>query len=277
MKHSIRAGRPLVSVLGMLVFAVMLFPYLVMLITAFRTKSDIYKLPPAFFPREFTWNNFTDIWSAIPLGNHMTSTLIVASGATVLSLICAIPAAYTMARTKFAAQKYYLYLILTTQMFSPIVLLVGLYREISFVGLIDSWWALILVNAAFSQAFSVWILISVFTNISLELEQAAWIDGATKWQSIRKVLLPLAAPGIVTTMIYTFIQAWNEFPVALTIMTTTEKRPITVGIYSFFSFSGTEWQYLCAASLIATIPVVVLFFIVEKHLVSGLTAGGTKE
>jgi len=262
--------------LGILLLLFLLFPYLILLLTALRTEADIYKLPATFLPRALTFDNFTEIWSVIPLARQIVSTIIVAGGATLLALACAIPAAYVLARMSFKGKKYFIYLILVTQMFSPIVLLVGLFREISFFGLIDSWLALILVNAAFNQAFCVWIMSSVFSNIPYDLEQSAWIDGATKKGAIFRVVLPLAAPGIVTTMIYSFIQAWNEFPVALTIMSTVEKRPLTVGIYSFFSFTGVQWHYLCATALIATIPVVVLFMCVEKYLISGLTAGGIK-
>ena len=162
-------------------------------------------------------------------------------------------------------------------MFSPIVLLVGLYRVIHWLGLMDSVWGLILVNAAFTQAFAIWLLTGYFSTIPRELEQAAWIDGCTKFQALRKVVLPLAVPGIITTVIFVFVMAWNEFVVALTIISSDESRPLTVGIHAFFGKFDVQWQYLFATSLVAVIPVVILFLAIEKYLVSGLTSGGVKD
>jgi multiple sugar transport system permease protein len=170
-----------------------------------------------------------------------------------------------------------MYVVIVTQMFSPIVLLVGLYREIHWLGLMDSLWGLIIINTAFCQAFAIWILRGTFATIPKELEQAAWIDGCTRFGAVWKVVLPLAAPGIITAVIFVFIMSWNEFVVALTLISTETKKPITVGIYAFFGKYDVQWQYLFATSLVATVPVVALFLSIEKYLVEGLTAGGVKQ
>src|SRR5699024_2765836 len=138
----------------------------------------------------------------IPLMSYILNSFYIAIGATVLALLCALPAAYVLARLQFAGKNMYTYLIIVTQMFSPIVLLVGLYREIHFFGLMDSIWGLILVNTAFNQAFAVWILYGYFSTIPYDLEQAAWIDGCTRWQALRKIVLPNAIPGIITAVIF---------------------------------------------------------------------------
>jgi multiple sugar transport system permease protein len=247
-----------------------------MLIVSFKTKTEVYSIPPTFFPLQWTFTNFLDIWHKVPLTAYLLNTLIIAGAATVLTLLCAIPAAYVLARMQFAGKKFYLYLIMITQMFSPIVLLVGLFSEIQWFGLMNSVWGLVLTNAAFNQAFAVWILSGYFSTIPYELEHAAWLDGCTKWQALRRITLPLAIPGIITTVIFVFIAAWNEFAVALTFISTETTKPLTVGIYAFFGMYDVQWQYVFATSIVAIVPVVILFLSIEKYLISGLTAGGVK-
>jgi multiple sugar transport system permease protein len=142
--------------------------------------------------------------------------------------------------------------------------------------LTDSLLGLIFINAAFNQAFAIWLLRGTFVSISPDMEQAARIDGCNKVQAMIKVLLPMAAPGIVTTLIFIFINAWNEYTIALTLISSDVNKPLTVGITIFNGYNMIEWQYLFAASLFATIPVIVLFMCIEKHLVSGLASGGVK-
>ena len=161
-------------------------------------------------------------------------------------------------------------------MFAPVVLLIGIYKVIMTLGLTDSILGLIFINAAFNQAFTIWLLRGTFIGISPEMEQAAKIDGCSRLEAMIKILLPVAAPGIVTTLIFVFINAWNEYTVALTIIATDTNNPLTVGINIFNGYNMIEWQYLFAASLFAIIPVVILFAIIEKNLVSGLSSGGVK-
>lgn len=264
-------------IIAYLLCIMLLFPYVVMFITSLKSPSEVYNIPPTFLPTEWTFSNFVDIWQVIPLSTYILNTIWIAAGATIVALLCSIPAAYVLSRINFRGKRLYLYLVLITQMFSPIVLLVGLYRVIHWLGLMDSVWGLILVNAAFTQAFAIWLLTGYFSTIPRELEQAAWIDGCTKFQALRKVVLPLAVPGIITTVIFVFVMAWNEFVVALTIISSDESRPLTVGIHAFFGKFDVQWQYLFATSLVAVIPVVILFLAIEKYLVSGLTSGGVKD
>lgn len=254
-----------------------LFPYIVMLFTSLKSKNEVYSVPPTFFPTEWTFQNFIDIWSAVSLSTYLTNTILIALGATVITLICAIPAAYALSRMEFKGKQMFMNIVLVTQMFSPIVLLVGLFRVIQWLGLMDSVWGLILINAAFAQAFAIWLLTGYFSTIPEELEQAAWIDGCSRFEALCKVILPLALPGIITTVIFVFILAWNEFVVALTIISTETNKPLTVGIYAFFGMYEIQWQYLFATSLVAIIPVVILFLMIDKYLISGLTAGGVKD
>ncbi len=272
-----RAQKAFIAVASFTLFVVLLFPYVVMYLTSLKSEDTIYSIPPTFFPEDWVFTNYLDVWTVVPLRYYVINSVLLASGSTLLALTCAIPAAYALSRMRFTGRKIYLYAVITTQIFSPIVLLVGLFREMRWFGLMDSLWALVLINGAFFQAFAIWILSGYFASIPYNLEEAAWIDGCTRLGAVRRVVLPLALPGLVTTVIFVFIQSWNEFVIALTIILTESKKPITVGIFSFFGRYDVQWQYVFATSLIATIPVVILFLIVEKYLVSGLTAGGVKE
>jgi multiple sugar transport system permease protein len=277
MLNAVRAQKAFIAVVSFTLFVVLVFPYAIMLLTSLKSKDTIYSIPPTFFPEEWVFTNYLDIWTVVPLRHYIVNSVLLASGSTLLALICAIPAAYALARMRFSGRRIYLYAVIATQIFSPIVLLVGLFREMRWFGIMDSLWALVLINGAFFQAFAIWILSGYFASIPYSLEEAAWIDGCTRLGAVRRIVLPLALPGLVTTVIFVFIQSWNEFVVALTIILTETKKPLTVGIFSFFGRYDVEWGYVFATSLIATIPVVVLFLIIEKYLVSGLTAGGVKE
>jgi multiple sugar transport system permease protein len=270
----LRSG--LLATAGAAVSAFFLFPYAVMAFTALKPDGELISIPPRLLPEHWTPANFIDVWDAAPIFQHLKVTLIVASVSTLLTVIAATPAAYYTARYDFAGRRAFMLLVLITQMFSPIALLIGLYREFLQIGLVDNYWALVITNAAFNLAFTIWILNAYFKNIPAELEQAAWMDGCTRMQALRRIVLPLAAPGIVTAVIFCFIAAWNEYVIALTLINTTENQPLTLGVTSFIGLNETEWQYLFAASLIAIVPVVILFGLIERYLISGLTAGSLK-
>src|ERR671913_453104 len=277
MLNAVRAQKAFIAVVSFTLFVAMIFPYGIMLLTSLKSKDTIYSIPPTFFPEKWVFSNYLAVWTVVPLGHYITNSVLLASGSTLLALTCAIPAAYALARMRFPGRRIYLYAVIATQIFSPIVLLVGLFREMRWFGLMDSLWALVLINGAFFQAFAIWILSGYFASIPYSLEEAAWIDGCTRLGAVRRIVLPLALPGLVTTVIFVFIQSWNEFVVALTLIFTETKKPLTVGIFSFFGRYDVDWEYVFATSLIATIPVVVLFLVIEKYLVSGLTSGGVKE
>ena len=253
-----------------------LYPYFVMFCTALKSRAEIFSMEGTILPIQALWSNFVDIWTLAPMGNYMLNSVLIAGGSTLLAMVCGIPAAYALSRMKFKGQTAFLGFIIVSQMFAPVVLLIGIYKVIAFMGLTDNIWGLVFINAAFNQAFTIWLLRGTFMSISPEMEQAATIDGCNRIQAMFKVLLPVAAPGIVTTLIFIFINAWNEFTVALCLISSETVKPLTVGINIFNGYNMIEWQYLFAASLFAIVPVVILFMSIEKNLTSGLTAGGVK-
>ena len=253
-----------------------LYPYFVMFCTALKSRAEIFSMNGTILPVDALWSNFVDIWTLAPMGDYMLNSVLIAGGSTLIAMVCGIPAAYALARMKFKGQTAFLGFIIVSQMFAPVVLLIGIYKVMMSFGLTNNILGLVLINAAFNQAFTIWLLRGTFMSISAEMEQAATIDGCNRIQAMFKILLPVAAPGIVTTLIFIFINAWNEYTVALCLMSTEELKPLTVGINIFNGYNMIEWQYLFAASLFAIVPVVILFMSIEKNLTSGLTAGGVK-
>ena len=253
-----------------------LYPYFVMFCTALKSRAEIFAMNGTILPIEAMWSNFTKIWTLAPMAKYLLNSIIIATGSTIIAMVCGIPAAYALARMKFKGQTAFLGFIIVSQMFAPVVLLIGIYKVIKMLSLTNTLLGLVFVNAAFNQAFTIWLLRGTFMSISAEMEQAATIDGCNRLQAMFKILLPVAAPGIVTTLIFIFINAWNEFTVALCLMSTDTLKPMTVGINIFNGYNLIEWQYLFASSIVAIIPVVILFMSIEKNLTSGLTAGGVK-
>lgn len=262
-----------VTVSAYLIALLFLFPYIDMIITSLRPQSELQS--SAILPKHFDFSAYRALLSSGLLHN-LFITVLIAGGATLLVLLVATPAAYYTARFKYRGRLLFLVLVLVTQMMQPASLLVGIYRQYYVIGGLDTVWSLILVNAGFNMAFAVWILTAYFGSIPKELEEAAMVDGYTRLGALRRVTLPLAGPGIVTALIFTFIAAWNEFLVALTLTSTPNKQPLTVAINNFLGAYSIAWQNMFAASVVATVPVIVLFAVIERKVVSGLTAGSIR-
>jgi multiple sugar transport system permease protein len=278
-KPASRARRPLrtwfIAAAAYLIAIIFLLPYLEMLVMAVRPKNELGQ--PAILPKHITFLNFTTLWSGGSLGGSIGTSLQIAAGATVIVLLVALPAAYCTARRKFRGRTAFLLLVLATQMFQPAAMLVGVQREFTNFG-IPPTLSLIIINAGFNLAFAVWILNAFFSSIPEELEEASMVDGLGRFGALLRITLPLAAPGIVTALIFTFISAWNEFLVALTLSLGQQpsQQPLTVAINQFIGEYSVDWGHLFAAGLVATVPVIILFAFIERRVVSGLTAGAVK-
>jgi multiple sugar transport system permease protein len=268
--------RLILPVAGFAVALVFLAPYLVMLLDAVRPSSDVLASPPTLLPRDWQWNTFGTVLSDARFRHWLTTSLLVAVCSTVIVLVVSVPAAYLTSRFRFPGRTPFLLLVLITQMFSPTSLVVGIYREFFEANLVNTYLAIIATNAAFNLAFAVWILHGFFSAIPQEVEEAAELDGAGRLGTLWRIMLPLTRPGLVTAVIFTFIAAWNEYVVALTLMQDDAKKPLTVGMNSYVTGYSQHWDQLFAASVIAIVPVVILFAMIEKHLVGGLTAGSIK-
>jgi multiple sugar transport system permease protein len=255
---------------------IFLYPYINMFFTSLKPHEEVFAIPTTHVPKVWQWRNYIDVWSAAPIWSYVKTSLIISISATLLVLVVSIPAAYFISRYRFRFRGPFLMLVLATQMFSPTALIIGIFKEVDFFKLLDSYLALIILNAGFNLAFAIWLLAGFFSSIPVEIEEAAMIDGCTRVQALRKVTLPIALPGLVTAVIFTFVAAWNEFTIALTIMSSDDKKPLPVGLTKFIGAYDTNWEYLFATTMIAIVPVVILFIMIEKYLVGGLTAGSVK-
>ena len=191
-------------------------------------------------------------------------------------MLCGIPPAYALARMNFSGKKVFLGYVIMSQMFSPVVLLIGISQLMTTLHLNNTLWGLMLINAAFNQAFAIWLLRGTFVSISPEMEQAALIDGCGTVGALTKVLIPMAAPGIVTALIFVFINAWNEFLYALILTNSSSKMTVAVALKSLEGQEVLDWGVMMAASAIVVIPSVVFFMLIQKKIAGGLAAGSIK-
>lgn len=256
---------------------VILFPYTVMLSTALKDRTEIFVFDPTWWPRELKWSNFVDMWHAVGFGQALVNSLIISGLSVALVLLVAIPAGYATARFQFKGQGAYRQFLLITQMLSPIVLIIGIFRMMATLGFVDQPVALILAYGAFNMAFATWMLQSFFETIPKELEESAWIDGATWFQSLRMIFLPMALPALAVTAILTFVNTWNEFVLALSLLRSQDSYTLTLKIYSLVGAAyRINWEHVMAATLLATVPVAIVFAWMQRYMVKGLSLGGVK-
>jgi multiple sugar transport system permease protein len=257
--------------------ALTLFPFAVMLFSALKPRSEIFTSPPTWLPSEFRWRNFVDMWNATGFGEALVNSLYTGALSTIAAIVISIPAAYALARQRFAGERAFRLFLLATQMLSPIVLVLGLFQMAAGLGLLDSRTMLAAIYAAFNIAFAVWMLQSYFLTIPRELEEAAWTDGAGHGRTVLKVFLPLATPAIAVTALFSFIASWNEFVLALTLLRSEERHTLPIRVFSLVGGRYTvQWDHVMAATLMATIPVAILFAWMQRYLVKGLALGAVK-
>ena len=259
-----------------------LFPFAVMISTALKPAADVLAYPPRWLPSRFDWGNFVAMWKAANFGVALLNSLIVSLGSTALAILVSVPAAYALARHSFVGRGFYRQFLLFTQMLSPILLVIGLFRLAASIPwgngtLVNTRIGLIVPYAAFQSAFAVWMLSSYFATIPRDLEEAAWLEGCGKVRAVLRVFLPLALPAMAVTAIFTFINGWNEFAVALTMLRSPSKRTLTVQVVNLVAGRySIEWNQVMAATLAATLPVAALFAWLQRYLVKGLALGAVK-
>jgi multiple sugar transport system permease protein len=262
--------------LTVVALVVLLFPFFVMISTMLKSGKDVYATPPFWIPTHVEWGNFITVWTQYGLAGYFLASLVTALGATVLNTVLCVPAAYAVARLRFVGRRVAMYLLLMIEMFSPVIVIISLFKVVAALHLMDTYGALIILDALFTVAFNTWMMNGYFKTIPKDIEEAALIDGCTRVQTMTRIMLPIAVPGLVTVMIYAFIFAWNEFLFALTFISSRNKMPLTIALYNFVGRWTTQWQYLTMAAFLAIIPVLVLFYLIEKRLVAGLAGGAVK-
>jgi len=276
MKWRNRGKLPAVVItIALLLF--LLFPFFVMISTMLKSSTEVYSSPPTWIPQKFHFFNFITVWSEFELYVFFRSSIIIAVGATIFNTILTVPAAYAVARLRFVGRKFILYLFLVIQMFSPVIVIISLFKIMVGLNLLDTYFSLIIANSVFTIAFTIWMMNGYFKSIPVEIEEAALIDGCSRVQTISRIMIPIAVPGLVTAMIYTFIYAWNEFLFGLTFIQSRPKMPLVLALYNFVGRWSTQWELLATAAFLAIIPVLILFYMIERRLVAGLAGGAVKE
>ena len=277
MEGTLRAiGRMTLSLGILAVVLFTLFPFLVVVSTSLKTSGEVFRSPATFVPGVLAWRNYVDIFVEIPLVRHLLNTLAIAGASTTLNIAIAAPAAYAMARVKFKGKGVFGLGTLVTQMFSPVIILIPVFKVVKTLGLLDTYAALILANTAITIPFAIWMLIGFFRSVPVELEEAATIDGLSRVQAMVRIALPLTMPGLITTAIYTFVTAWNEFIFALVLTPNRYMQPVTMALYSWEKNNIVDWNYLMATAAVATAPTALLFLLVRKRLTAGLMTGAIK-
>ena len=256
-------------------------PMFWMVITSLKTGFAAMQYPPQWWPAEPTLENY---WRLLDpngsVGNdflhYFWNSLWVSTVTTILAVVVAVPAAYAFSRFRFPGRNFLFFAVLLRNMFPAVVFLVPLFILMKFLKLNNTHGSLILTYLTFGLPLAIWLLKGFYDNIPIQLEQAARIDGATRFQAFLLIVMPLSTPGIIATSIYSFIGAWNEYIYAYTFLQSHDQMTLPVGIQRFFSENATDWPGLMAATFLMSIPVVVLFLVLQRYFVRALTEGAVK-
>ena len=264
---------------GILIFMTfILLPFVEMFYASLRPLDHLFRSPYQFYSDDLSFWAYSEMWKTVPmLGRYIFNSFFLATVTSLLTLLFVIPAAYSYARFKFPAKNTSLYLLLAINMFSGAVLLIPLYKLLSTFGLLNTYQAMIVPGVAFLIPTSIWLLKSYFEKIPIELEEAAFCDGATRIQILRHVIAPLSTPGLVVVGIYAFIGSYaQQFLFAISFNQKKEFMPIPAGLYEFIGYTTVKWNEMMAASLVGIAPVLLVFLFLQKYIVEGLTAGAVK-
>ena len=265
--------------LGILIFMTfILLPFVEMFYASLRPLDHLFRSPYQFFSDDLSFWAYGEMWNTVPmLGRYIFNSFFLATSVTVITILFVIPAAYSYARFNFPGKNSSLYLLLAINMFSGAVLLIPLYKLLRTLGLLNSYQAMIVPGVAFLIPTSIWLLKSYFEKIPIDLEEAAFVDGASGVQILRHIITPLSTPGLVVVSLYIFIGAYaQQFLFAITFNSKKEFMPIPAGLYEFVGYQTIKWNEMMAASLVGIAPVLIIFIFLQKYLVEGLTAGAVK-
>ena len=269
-------GRVFIHICAIIMSAFCLFPIYWMLITSLKSNTEIYRLVPTFWPENVVWDGYIKLFTETAFLQNVLNSLIVTIVVSVISVFVSMLAAYAIARKTFRGRTGVSQSILYAYLMPPMVLFIPLYLLVVKVGLADSIWGLVLVYPTITIPYATWMLISYFKTIPLEIEQAAIVDGCSRAGVMFRICFPLSAPGIITTLVFSFTLCWSEYLYALVIINNTMNKTITLGLADMVVADVYAWGPLMGGSIIASIPVVVLYLLCNRYLISGMTAGGVK-
>jgi multiple sugar transport system permease protein len=259
----------------LIVLAFALAPFVWMLLTSVKPNADLAVFPVQYLPSRLTGEHYQTLIRRTSFAVNLLNSLVIACGAVALGLATSVPAAYAFSRFRFLGRRMLMTSFLVINMFPIVLLIIPLFVLMRTLGLIDTFVGVIIGHSTFSIPFSIWMLVSYFNAIPKELDEAAMIDGASRLETIRLVILPLVMPGVITTAIYVFITSWNEYLFAMMLSGQTV-RPVTVALQLFIGEFTVQWGILTAGGTLIALPVTILFLFIQRRLVGGLTAGAVK-
>jgi N,N'-diacetylchitobiose transport system permease protein len=272
-RRSIRAGY---DVIGVLVFAVMMFPIYWMVSTAFKPGREILSLTPYWVPAPLTLDNFKTAINVPFFWNDVVNSLTVVCTVVAISILLAFLAAVAVARFGFRGRSAFIVMVIAVQMVPLNALVIPIYLLLDSVGQVDSLLGVIAYYMAVVLPFMIWTLRGFVHNIPVDLEEAAMVDGASRVGAFMRIVFPLVAPGLVATAIFGFIQAWNEYIIAYVLLSSSSKQTLTIWLASFTTQHGTDWGGLMAGATLTALPVVIFFLLVQRQITGGLTSGAVK-
>ena len=270
------AGRVVLDGVAILIVVVMMFPIYWMVSTALKPGKEILSLTPVWVPTQLTFDNFESAIRVPFFWNDVVNSLIIVTTTVIVSIVLAFLAAAAVARFGFRGRAAFVVMVIAVQMVPLNALVIPIYLLLDRVGQVDSLIGVIAYYMAVVLPFMIWTLRGFVTNVPVDLEEAAMIDGATRIGAFMRIVFPLVAPGLVATAIFGFIQAWNEYIIAYVLLSTSSKQTLTIWLASFTTQHGTDWGGLMAGATLTALPVVVLFLIVQRYVQGSLTAGAVK-
>ncbi len=254
-----------------------LVPVYWMIITSFKPAPETFRNPPTLWPESFTLDAYRKVITDYSFGDFFGNSVIVVVGSTLLTILVATMAGFGASRFRFKGKGAFLGFVLVTQMFPSVIMLIPYFRILKLYGLINTHLGLIIVYISFQVPLCTWLMYSYFETIPKDLDSAAAIDGLNNWGIFRKIALPLSLPGIASTSIYAFINSWNEFQFAMVLTTTEDMKTVSVGIGQMIDDTMINWNDMMAASILASIPLILVFLFCQNLFFEGLTAGGVKQ
>ncbi|WP_409734822.1 carbohydrate ABC transporter permease [Tabrizicola flagellatus] len=256
-----------------------LLPFFEMFMTSLKPLNHIFRAPYQFWSDDFSFDAYTRMWERVPLlGRYIWNSIFIATTVTIIAMIVIVPAAYAYARLDFPFKTQSLGLFLSVNMFAGAVLLIPLYKLMRTLGLLNTYWAMIIPGVAFLIPTGIWLLRGYLEKIPKEMEEAAFMDGASRLYTLRRVILPLAGPGLVVVATTVFITAYaQQYLFAVTFNSNGNLHPLPVGLLQFIGYQNVEWNMMMAAALTGITPVLLVFLFLQRYLVAGLTAGAVKE
>ena len=259
------------------VILVIALPLVWMIITSIKPQSELFLIPPAFFPEEVTFEHYRRLLTETPFLTYLRNSVILAGGTTVLVIVVATLGAHSLVRFSYPGRETLAGAVLFTYLLPSVVLVIPLYFLMSTLGLVNSLSSLVIAYTTFALPYALWLLRSFMSAIPADLEAAAMVDGASRFRAFIDVILPQAAPGIISTALFTAILAWNEYLFALVLINSDASRPLTTGVMSMLVSSfNIEWSLLMAASVMMSVPLLVVFVFLQKYLTRGFGAGAVK-